>query len=141
MNALVYDSRSVVQTQEFARQLGSLLSSGDVVCLYGNLGAGKTAFTQGIAWGLGIPREEPIHSPTFTLVAEHLSTRVPLYHFDVYRLTNTSELAALAFDEYLDSEGVMVIEWAGKISDSLPKDRLDIHIDAAHSHNARLFSL
>lgn len=117
-------------TRAFAQRLGALLGAGDVVCLIGDLGAGKTTWTQGLALGLGLPPEEPVNSPTFTLIAEHWGGRVPLYHFDVYRLPDSSGLYELAFDEYLDAGGVVVIEWADRIADALPPDRLEIRLSA-----------
>lgn len=119
------------ETRGLAERLGRLLQAGDVLCLIGDLGAGKTTFTQGLALGLGLPPEEPVNSPTFTLLAEHPGGRLPLYHFDVYRLPDSSGLYDLAFDEYLDAGGVVVIEWADKIADALPIDRLDIALSAA----------
>ena len=118
------------ETRAFAARLGALLQPGDLVCLVGNLGAGKTTFTQGLALGLGLPPEVPVNSPTFTLVSEHHGGRVPLYHFDVYRLLDSSGLYDLAFDEYLSGDGVVVIEWADKIPDALPLDRLGIALTA-----------
>lgn len=128
--ALSFHTRSADETRSLAERLGRLLHAGDVVCLIGDLGAGKTTFTQGLARGLGLPEDEPVNSPTFTLVAEHPGGRLPLYHFDVYRLADSSGLYELAFDEYLDSDGVTVIEWADKIVDALPPDRLDITLTA-----------
>ena len=119
-------TQSPDETRALAARLGTLLRAGDTLCLIGDLGAGKTTFTQGLALGLGLPPEEPVNSPTFTLVSEHLGGRVPLYHFDVYRLPDSSGLYDLAFDEYLSGDGVVVIEWADKITDALPTDRLDI---------------
>ena len=119
------------ETRALAERLGRLLRPGDVLCLVGDLGAGKTTFTQGLALGLGLPPEEPVNSPTFTLLAEHPGGRLPLYHFDVYRLPDSSGLYDLAFDEYLDAGGVVVIEWADRVADALPPDRLDIALSAS----------
>lgn len=135
-----FQTDSAEATQALALRLGRVLTVGDVVCLIGELGAGKTTFTQGLALGLGLPQDEPINSPTFMLIAEHPGGRLPLYHFDVYRLHDSSGLYDLAFDEYLDSDGVVVIEWADKIADALPIDRLDITITAP-SDDTRLFSI
>ena len=121
---------NAAETRAFAARLGALLRPGDLVCLVGDLGAGKTTFTQGLALGLGLPPDAPVNSPTFTLVSEHLGGRVPLYHFDVYRLLDSSGLYDLAFDEYLSGDGVVVIEWADKIPDALPNERLDIALTA-----------
>ena len=123
-----FQTQSADQTRALAAALGALLQPGDVLCLIGDLGAGKTTFTQGLALGLGLPPDEPVNSPTFTLVAEHPGGRVPLYHFDVYRLPDSSGLYDLAFDEYLSGDGVVVIEWADRVADALPPDRLDVHL-------------
>ncbi len=125
-----FQTTSAGETRALAARLGALLHPGDVVCLIGDLGAGKTTFTQGLALGLGLPPDEPVNSPTFTLVAEHPGGRIPLYHFDVYRLPDSSGLYDLAFDEYLSSDGVVVIEWADKITDALPPERIDIVLTA-----------
>ncbi len=137
----VYLTHSPEETRAFAETLGRLLLPGDVLCLTGELGAGKTTFTQGLALGLGLPPEEPVNSPTFTLLTEHPGGRVPLYHFDVYRLANASGLYELAFDEYLDAGGVVVIEWADKVRDALPSDHLDIALCEAENGSARRISL
>lgn len=128
---MIFQTHSPEETRALAERLGRLMQPGDVLCLIGDLGAGKTTFTQGLAHGLGLPPDEPVNSPTFTLVAEHPGGRLPLYHFDVYRLPDSSGLYELAFDEYLDAGGVVVIEWADKIADALPPDRLDIALRAA----------
>ncbi len=125
-----FQTQSAAETCSLAARLGASLESGDTLCLVGDLGAGKTTFTQGLALGLGLPPDEPVNSPTFTLVSEHPGGRVPLYHFDVYRLPGSSGLYDLAFDEYLSGDGVVVIEWADKITDALPPDRLDITLTA-----------
>ncbi len=126
-----FDTHSAAETQALAARLGAKLQAGDTLCLVGDLGAGKTTWTQGLALGLGLPPEEPVNSPTFTLVSEHPGGRVPLYHFDVYRLPDSSGLYDLAFDEYLDGDGVVVIEWADKIPNALPADRIDITLTAS----------
>lgn len=136
----IFHTSSAAETRALAERLGRLLHPGDVLCLIGDLGAGKTTFTQGLALGLGLPPEEPVNSPTFTLLAEHPGGRLPLYHFDVYRLPDSSGLYDLAFDEYLDAGGVTVIEWADRIADALPPDRLDIVLSAA-GENARMLTM
>jgi len=105
-----------------------MLGAGDTISLTGDLGAGKTTFTQGLAVGLGIPVGVVVNSPTFTILAEHPEGRVPLYHFDVYRLSGAGDLYDLAFDEYVDGSGVVVVEWADKIAEALPLDTLYISI-------------
>jgi tRNA threonylcarbamoyladenosine biosynthesis protein TsaE len=137
MSARRYQTQGAEETRALAARLGRLLRAGDVLCLIGDLGAGKTTFTQGLALGLGLPPEQPVRSPTFTLLAEHPGGRLPLYHFDVYRLPDSSGLAELAFDEYLDMGGVVVIEWADKITDALPPERLDIALTPTDDSNTR----
>ena len=96
-------------TIEIGKALGRLLNTGDIVCINGDLGTGKTVFTNGIAKSLGI--KEHITSPTFTIVNEY-SGRVPFYHFDVYRISDSEEMFEIGFEEYLYGEGIVVIEWA-----------------------------
>ncbi|MFY9285605.1 MAG: tRNA (adenosine(37)-N6)-threonylcarbamoyltransferase complex ATPase subunit type 1 TsaE [Tissierellaceae bacterium] len=113
------------ETEDFGIKLGKLLEPGDIVCLNGELGAGKTTMTKSIGIGLGV--EEYITSPTFTLINQYRG-RMPVYHFDVYRLENVEELYDLGFDEYFFGNGVCIIEWAEKIEKMLPEDRLVIDI-------------
>lgn len=123
------------ETIEIGKALGRLLNTGDIVCINGDLGTGKTVFTNGIAKSLGI--KEHITSPTFTIVNEY-SGRVPFYHFDVYRIADSEEMFEIGFEEYLYGEGIVVIEWADIIKDILPeeviqvtiKKNLDLGIDA-----------
>lgn len=133
-----FETHSADETRTLAAALGARLHPGDVLCLIGDLGAGKTTFTQGLALGLGLPLEEPVNSPTFTLLAEHPGGRIPLYHFDVYRLPDSSGLYDLAFDEYLGGDGIVVIEWADKIADALPLERIDIALTAEGPDKRRL---
>lgn len=113
------------KTREIARRLGGMLGPGDVICLYGELGAGKTCFVQGLARGMGIATR--VNSPTFTIVKEYPG-ETPLYHFDVYRLASADELFDVGFDEYLAGDGVCVIEWADRIAPALPGERLDVEL-------------
>ncbi len=115
---------SEAATRALAARLAPLLQPGDVLCLYGDLGAGKTTFVQGLARALGVGA--PVTSPTFTIVHEYHDARLPLFHFDMYRLAGPADLAGLPFDEYLSAGGVAVIEWADKITPALPAERLDI---------------
>lgn len=112
------------ETQKIASRLAALLQPGDVLLLDGQLGAGKTTFTKGLAKGLGITRN--IKSPTFTLIREYQQGRLPLYHMDVYRLEESGG-ADLGLDEYLNGQGVCVIEWSQFIGDELPAQNLVIH--------------
>ncbi|OPX84524.1 MAG: tRNA threonylcarbamoyladenosine biosynthesis protein TsaE [Pelotomaculum sp. PtaB.Bin104] len=114
------------ETARLGEKLGILLRSGDVVCLSGDLGAGKTRFTQGLAVGLGV--SGPVTSPTFTIVNEYPQGRLPLYHMDVYRLNDHQEMEDIGYEEYFYSSGVTVIEWAERVIELLPVERLDIVI-------------
>jgi len=113
------------ETMKVGRALGSILKREDVVCLIGDLGTGKTAFTNGIASALGI--EEYITSPTFTIVNEY-KEKLPLYHFDVYRIADSDEMYDIGFEEYLYGDGVVVIEWAELIEDILPDEIILVKI-------------
>lgn len=129
------------ETRKLGRTLGSLLPGGSLLCLNGDLGAGKTAFSGGIAEGLEI--EDTVTSPTFTIVNEY-SGRLPFFHFDVYRIDSPEEMFEIGFDEYLNSEGIIVIEWAERIRELLPAERLDITIkrpedSVPHSESIREF--
>lgn len=121
------ESYSTEDTFAFGRKCGEAARAGQVYCLYGDLGVGKTVFTQGFAKGLGI--EEPVTSPTFTIVQEYREGRLPFYHFDVYRISDPEEMYEVGFDEYLESGGVCFIEWAGLIEEILPEERMDITIE------------
>ena len=117
-------TNSAIETKNVAKKLGSLVSSGDVITLEGDLGAGKTTFTQGLAVGLDVKRN--VTSPTFTIIKEYQG-RLPLYHMDVYRLEDSDE--DIGFDEYFYGNGITIIEWAQFIEEFLPKNRLDIYIE------------
>ncbi len=110
------------ETKEIAARLASMLNRGDVITLEGDLGAGKTTFTKGIAKGLGI--KEIISSPTFTIIKEYMGGKLPLYHMDVYRLEGSDE--DIGFDEYFYGDGITIVEWAHFIEDYLPKQLLTI---------------
>lgn len=122
------------QTEHLGELLGTRLGRGDVVCLYGDLGAGKTNLAFGIAMGLEV-QEQYITSPTFTLVNEYQG-RVPFYHIDLYRLKTPSELDGIGFEEYIESDGVTVIEWAERAEDELPEERFSIYLSYV-SDNSR----
>lgn len=134
---LIYEVASVEATQALAAALGSLVQSGDVLCLSGDLGAGKTTFTQGLARGLGV--EEPVSSPTFTLIKEYDDGRIPLYHMDIYRLGEAAMQEDLGYDEYFYGVGVSVIEWSDYLAELLPDDRLllDITLGAEGGRHLR----
>ncbi|MDD3706096.1 MAG: tRNA (adenosine(37)-N6)-threonylcarbamoyltransferase complex ATPase subunit type 1 TsaE [Clostridiaceae bacterium] len=122
------------ETVEIGKQLGKLLNSGNIVCLTGDLGAGKTAFTQGIAKGLGV--KDYVTSPTYTIINEY-EGRVPLYHFDVYRLNDVEEMHELGYEEYFFGDGVVVLEWADSVRDIIPPERLWITILNTKGDNSR----
>lgn len=115
-------------TIELGKKLGSLLNSGDIICINGDLGAGKTHFTKGVARGLSI--NEPITSPTFTIVNEYTG-RLKLYHFDVYRVNDPDEIELIGFDEYIFSDAVSIIEWSNYIENLIPKEHIEIEIKKA----------
>lgn len=121
-------------TRAVAATLGELLVAGDLVLLVGDLGAGKTAFAQGLARGLGV--EEPVTSPTFTIVAEYQG-RLPLAHVDVYRLERVQDLYDLGFDELVD-EGVTVVEWGDLIEQVVPGEHLVVRIHGGVTDNERV---
>ena len=118
-------SHNPAETFEHGRALASELSAGDVVALAGDLGAGKTHFVKGLAAGLGHAGE--VTSPTFTLVHEYIGGHLPLFHFDFYRLESAQEVEQIGFEEYLTSGGILVIEWADKFADLLPKNTRAFH--------------
>ena len=120
-------SRDPRETSYIGRVLGENLHGGDVVALVGELGAGKTCLTQGIARGLGIPESYQVTSPTFTLMNEYPG-KTALYHLDMYRLSGVRELEEMGYEEYLGGDGVLVIEWAEKIRDILPDETLFISL-------------
>lgn len=113
------------KTREIGKILGEKVFPGTVICMIGDLGAGKTTFTQSFAESLGV--EDYITSPTFTIVNEY-EGRMPLYHFDVYRIGCSEEMYDIGYDEYIDSDGVCIIEWANIIDDILPEERLEIEL-------------
>jgi tRNA threonylcarbamoyladenosine biosynthesis protein TsaE len=121
-------SRSPAQTQELARALGELLAGGDVVALSGELGAGKTCFTQGLAVGLGVHGGVPVTSPTFTLIGQYPG-RVEMRHADFYRVESYARLEAAGFDDLLDGHGVLVVEWPERFIEALPAERIEIRIE------------
>lgn len=118
-------SHSLAQTQRLGARLGELLRGGELLLLDGDLGTGKTSLTQGIAEGLGV--HEVVSSPTFTLLKEYEGRR-PLYHFDLYRLDVPEEALDLGFEEYFESNGVCVVEWAQKAESLWPAEHLRIRL-------------
>ncbi len=110
-------TKSPEQTELLGKKLAAFLRPGDVIAYYGDLGAGKTAFTRGLAAGLGI--REAVTSPTYTIVNEYLSGRMPLFHFDMYRLSSSEELFDIGWEDYLARGGVCAVEWSENVEDAL----------------------
>ena len=126
------------ETRDFALELAKELGTGDVLALIGDLGTGKTALTKYIAQGLGI--RDSIVSPTFTIVREYTGGRLPLYHFDVYRLADSEEMFNIGAEEYFyEKGGVCVIEWADIVEDILPADTRYIYIEYGASEGERIY--
>lgn len=136
-----FEFNDVEQTTNLGIKLGKLLNPGDIICLTGDLGTGKTHITKGIAKGLNI--DDNITSPTFTIVNEYDTGRLKLNHFDVYRVSDPDEVYAIGFDDYIFSDAVSVIEWANYIEEILPKDLLHINIekDFSKGENYRKITL
>ena len=122
-----YTSNSPQETFTLGKRLGEQAKPGEVYCLDGDLGVGKTIFTQGFAAGLGI--DEPVNSPTFTIVQQYDEGRLPLYHFDVYRVGDPDEMEYIGCDEYFFGEGVCHIEWAELIEEMIPENAVWIKIE------------
>lgn len=115
------------ETYELGYNMGRSAKAGEVYCLDGDLGVGKTVFTQGFAKGLDI--NEPINSPTFTIVQEYHEGRIPLYHFDVYRIGDITEMDEIGYEEYFYSDGVCLIEWGNLIEEIMPENTIYITIN------------
>ena len=110
-------TNSPEETENVGQALGRVLKPGTVLAYQGDLGAGKTAFTRGLARGLGA--EEPVTSPTYTIVNEYLSGRIPLFHFDMYRLTSSDDLWDIGWEDYLERGGVCAVEWSENVADAM----------------------
>jgi len=126
-------------TREFGLELAKELKSGDKIALVGELGTGKTTLTKSIAEGLGI--KEMITSPTFTIVQEYHDGRLPLYHFDVYRINDIEEMYELGYEEYFFGQGVCIIEWADLIMDIIPEESIIIKIEYGPKVNERIYDI
>lgn len=124
---MIIDSRSEKETRDLGRKLGQEARPGQVYTLVGDLGVGKTVFTQGLAEGLEIL--EPVNSPTFTIVQIYEEGRLPLYHFDVYRIGDVEEMDEIGYEDYFYGEGVCLIEWANLIEEILPEHYTEILIE------------
>ncbi|MDP4181052.1 MAG: tRNA (adenosine(37)-N6)-threonylcarbamoyltransferase complex ATPase subunit type 1 TsaE [Bacillota bacterium] len=135
-----YKTFSEEETILLGRKIGGILKIGDLICLTGDLGTGKTALTKGIADSLGVSGY--ITSPTFTFVNEYAG-RIPLFHFDVYRIGDPEDMYEIGFEEYLERDGIVVIEWADLIKDILPRNYIWIEImkDIDKGYNVRKFNV
>ncbi len=127
---------SAEETQAAACRLAALLLPGDLILLYGDLGAGKTTFTQGFGDGLGVNAR--VTSPTFTLIQEYAGGRLPLYHFDLYRLAGHDEVFDLGFFDYLERGGVAVVEWPDRLENFVPNERLEVRIESKGEDERRI---
>ena len=123
----ITESFSREDTLQIAYQMAQNAQPGQVYALIGDLGVGKTVFTNGFAEGLGI--EEPVSSPTFTILQIYEEGRLPLYHFDVYRIEEPEEMEEVGFDDYVYGDGVCLIEWAGRIEEILPEETIWVRIE------------
>ena len=124
---MIIESNSREETYKVGIQLGKDAVSGQVYCIYGDLGVGKTIISQGVAAGLGIT--EVVNSPTFTIVKEYDEGRLPLYHFDVYRIGDVEEMDEIGYEDYFYGDGVCLIEWANLIEEILPEKYTEIRIE------------
>ena len=124
---MMIETNSPEETYAFGKKLGMEAQAGQVYCLNGDLGVGKTVFTKGLAAGLGIT--EPVSSPTFTIVQVYDEGRLPFYHFDVYRIGDVEEMDEIGYEDYVYGEGVSLIEWANLIEEILPEHFTEIKIE------------
>ena len=132
-------SASEQETEAIGRELAQQLAPGAVVAFTGDLGAGKTAFTRGIARGLGIP--EGVTSPTFTIVNEYEGGRLPLFHFDLYRLGDPEELFDIGWEDYLARGGVCAVEWSENVADALEDEPIRVDIRRGEHDGQRVISI
>ena len=132
---MTYVTNSPAETEALGQRLAERLQPGDVIAYTGDLGAGKTAFTRGLARGLGIT--ERITSPTFTIVNEYQGGRLPLFHFDMYRLGSSDELYEIGWEDYLARGGVCAVEWSEIVADAWEEDCIRVDIRQGESENQR----
>lgn len=124
---MVIETHDPEETFEVGRTIGMNAKPGQIYTLTGDLGVGKTVFTQGVAAGLGIT--EPVNSPTFTIIQEYEDGRLPFYHFDVYRIGDLEEMEEIGYDDYFFGQGICLIEWAELIEELLPEKRIEVTIE------------
>jgi len=136
---ITFESNSVEDTIAHGKEFAKSLKPGDVVCLEGDLGAGKTHFVKGVASQFGIEKDK-VSSPTFTLINEY-EAEVPIFHFDCYRIKNEEEALEIGIEEYLYNDGVCIIEWPSKIKNLIPKDSIRIEIKHIGKSKRSIFIL
>ena len=124
---MIIETHDPEETFEVGRTIGMNAKPGQIYTLTGDLGVGKTMFTQGVAAGLGIT--EPVNSPTFTIIQEYEDGRLPFYHFDVYRIGDLEEMEEIGYDDYFFGQGICLIEWAELIEEILPEKRIEVTIE------------
>ena len=124
---MIIETHGPEETFEVGRKIGMNAKPGQIYTLTGDLGVGKTVFTQGVAAGLGIT--EPVNSPTFTIIQEYEDGRLPFYHFDVYRIGDLEEMEEIGYDDYFFGQGICLIEWAELIEEILPEKRIEVTIE------------
>ena len=129
---MTFTTHSAAETEALGERLAARLTGGEVIAYTGDLGAGKTAFTRGLARGLGIT--DRVTSPTFTIVNEYEGGRLPLFHFDMYRLGSSEELFDIGWEDYLARGGVCAVEWSERVSDALPGDTIFVDIARTGEH-------
>ena len=128
-------THSADETQALGKKLAESLRPGDVIAYFGDLGAGKTAFTRGIAEGLGV--SEQVTSPTYTIVNEYMSGRLPLFHFDMYRLSSADDLFDIGWEDYLDRGGVCAVEWSENVTEAM-EGAVSVTIDVLGENTRRI---
>ena len=136
---MIFHTKSAAETEALGERLAKALRGGEVIAYTGDLGAGKTAFTRGIARGLGIP--EGVTSPTFTIVNEYEGGRLPLFHFDMYRLTSSDELFDIGWEDYLARGGVGAVEWSENVADALEDEPIRVDIRRGEHDGQRVISI
>lgn len=139
LSLMLYQTNSPAETEALGESLAHQLTAGAVIAYTGDLGAGKTAFTRGLARGLGV--QERVTSPTFTIVNEYLGGRLPLFHFDMYRLGSSDELYDIGWEDYLARGGVCAVEWSEIVDDALEQDAIRVDIRRGETDQQRLITI
>ena len=132
-------TNSPEKTEKIGAAMGRIIPAGTVLAYRGDLGAGKTAFTRGLARGLGY--RDSVTSPTYTIVNEYLGGRLPLFHFDMYRLASDDDLWDIGWEDYLERGGVCVVEWSENVADALPSDAIIVSIARGEKDNERIITV